>query len=1550
MDGRKRMAVGAGAVLLLLLVNVYFASERGPVAMAGSAGPEELSGIYRVPGVIGTGNPGPSGTRSGGASSELSPQASGNGEAPPAPGGAPPTDPAVGGGDFASYTPRSLAPGLGERNRGAGVALGDLDHDGVQEMVTMTINRDATDFEYWVCSGLNASGACDGGVSQKRTWGGPSGAVYGAGLALGDIDGNRELDALFMYITPREFTWNFRYWICADLSVAGDCSGGWKYYGKPGAPEQNYYGLEFSFPVTVLDRPQGGGVALGNVGGTPALDAVFLIVNQDHHYASGTDWAESWTITCLDLTVDGSCSTTTTLTNALLPRLDSASEGAGVALAEITGDRYLDLVIGTFAYRTGFTYQVCPNFRADPRFRSSACNVGQASAMKSVPGANVAPAVGGALALTTDLPRRRDLNHNGSLDGVFLLVNDTAGADRFDYWVALDGFIAVKVRDFGAKNLPWVPYLIVHDPNGNESQACFERSTTNTLGTELSFEVAAGVSVEAEALGVSGRLGVTLRAAGTQGFETSYTTSDRLCSSDDSDRDRIGPGYGDRYWGAQWDMRWWLLEVTVDRGGTLSQRRTFAYTVDDLGEWTKYAWEIRTRPEFEPWREFLLGLNVGANNSVPAGAILNRTWDNITESTEVGMSVGATSKASAQFGIEIDSALALELGFVTAEVTVTMALGTTVTATTTQTETNTYHIRDPIPSVAVNPDNLDIDVYWDTAFGTPYFRTRNAWTDPPGESRTTLPCEHWTACGDTEPPQLHSLTFNPRNPISPGTFDVRALLNDFSGLTEVGLVLTRKSDYVPQSLYLPRSSLAVTLADTGETEQPPGGTVFEVFRATVDTGDLQGLYEVTEFRAIDGEGNQFPPLDRSIGAVVVTEDGSAKRIYFKDSPGAIPARTDTRVDLNSEGVPVSLTFNLTQTVANYSLSAVLYDSDPTNTSDDRGAGVFVEIEASASVEDALGTVEICVRYNPKALSVPEADLKVSFYNGTGWEKLDSRIHTIDDATHEICATVGHLSLWAPIGNWPPTADAGADRAVDEGAWIAFSASRSRDRDGSVVAYAWDFGDGTPGMSGPSPTHRFGDDGAYIVTVTVTDNEGASASDSATITVANLAPSASLDPLSPWQEGDSGTIDLRASDPGSDDITLSWSWGDGTPTDGATHHNDLGGMPDPQTSPYGRFPFDVTVPEIHTYGDNGIYRLQITVADDDGGSTVLQADVVVENVAPSANLLVVTDVEEGSSFAATAEVRDPGSDDITLTWSWDDGAADSVETHFNDPTGVPDPAPSPGGTYPVGFVASHPHIYGDDGLYTASLRLEDDDGGVSIAQAVLAVRNGMPIITSVEVSALADLTLRAAGEKWHDIRIEVVEDGVPVQSGSVARTPGSPDDQSLTLPRLRFDLQREYILRVSYTPEDDPENGQPNGATPAWVTLAFSTTEAVTLQRTFNYNMPGAWVWEIDANALFIGRNLTFRAEAVDPGSDYLSLVWDFGDGGLDSTAYFNDGVGPESAYDPLSNSIRTPLGVLPFAVLDVRLHAFASGGAHCVQVTVTDDDGGAVTIVLAVRL
>jgi DNA-binding beta-propeller fold protein YncE len=53
-------------------------------------------------------------------------------------------------------------------------------------------------------------------------------------------------------------------------------------------------------------------------------------------------------------------------------------------------------------------------------------------------------------------------------------------------------------------------------------------------------------------------------------------------------------------------------------------------------------------------------------------------------------------------------------------------------------------------------------------------------------------------------------------------------------------------------------------------------------------------------------------------------------------------------------------------------------------------------------------------------------------------------------------------------------------------------SRSFDRDGQVVRYDWDFGDGeTASDAGPTPSHVYASAGRHHVTVTVTDNEGCS---------------------------------------------------------------------------------------------------------------------------------------------------------------------------------------------------------------------------------------------------------------------------------------------------------------------------------------------------------------------------------------------------------------------------------------------------------------------------
>lgn len=52
----------------------------------------------------------------------------------------------------------------------------------------------------------------------------------------------------------------------------------------------------------------------------------------------------------------------------------------------------------------------------------------------------------------------------------------------------------------------------------------------------------------------------------------------------------------------------------------------------------------------------------------------------------------------------------------------------------------------------------------------------------------------------------------------------------------------------------------------------------------------------------------------------------------------------------------------------------------------------------------------------------------------------------------------------------------------------FSGARSTDADGRVVAYEWEFGDGTTAR-GPSPTRVYERAGTYIVQLRVTDSDG-----------------------------------------------------------------------------------------------------------------------------------------------------------------------------------------------------------------------------------------------------------------------------------------------------------------------------------------------------------------------------------------------------------------------------------------------------------------------------
>jgi uncharacterized protein (TIGR03382 family) len=101
---------------------------------------------------------------------------------------------------------------------------------------------------------------------------------------------------------------------------------------------------------------------------------------------------------------------------------------------------------------------------------------------------------------------------------------------------------------------------------------------------------------------------------------------------------------------------------------------------------------------------------------------------------------------------------------------------------------------------------------------------------------------------------------------------------------------------------------------------------------------------------------------------------------------------------------------------------------------------------------------------------------------------------IDDdgarATDTLVATLNAL----------PVADAGSARTAKAGETLTFDAGGSEDADGTIVSYAWDFGDGARG-EGESATHAYVSEGAYTVKLTVTDDKGARGTASISVLVA-----------------------------------------------------------------------------------------------------------------------------------------------------------------------------------------------------------------------------------------------------------------------------------------------------------------------------------------------------------------------------------------------------------------------------------------------------------------
>jgi len=330
---------------------------------------------------------------------------------------------------------------------------------------------------------------------------------------------------------------------------------------------------------------------------------------------------------------------------------------------------------------------------------------------------------------------------------------------------------------------------------------------------------------------------------------------------------------------------------------------------------------------------------------------------------------------------------------------------------------------------------------------------------------------------------------------------------------------------------------------------------------------------------------------------------------------------------------------------------------------------------------------------------------------------DNGMYTVSLTVEDDDGGVGTDDLIIMVNNVAPVADAGPDLSGNEGATISFTGSVTDMGGCDTFTYLWEFGDGATSTD-QNPTHVYGDNGVFTATFTVTDDDGAFDSDTVLVTVYNVAPTASDLGYYWCDENTIRTLIVQnIDDPGSDDITITWDFGDLTPTQTTIYYND-GMSADPFPSPDINPVVDLQETTSHIYGDNGEYMVTATITDDDGGVIVVTGMVRVDNVEPTLsditfvhpypdNLDFILPRVHNLQFFATAS--DQGSDDLTFFWNWDDGNSNTV-IYYNDGI-TDDPYPSPE-INPITVTDTQYYIYDQPGTYDITLTVTDDDGGVN----------------------------------------------------------------------------------------------------------------------------------------------------------------------------------------------------------------------------------------------
>lgn len=354
-------------------------------------------------------------------------------------------------------------------------------------------------------------------------------------------------------------------------------------------------------------------------------------------------------------------------------------------------------------------------------------------------------------------------------------------------------------------------------------------------------------------------------------------------------------------------------------------------------------------------------------------------------------------------------------------------------------------------------------------------------------------------------------------------------------------------------------------------------------------------------------------------------------------------------------------------------------------------------------------------------------------------------YTFSPSSRSVTVSGGNVTgqnfTGTPTANNPPIANFGFSTSN----LIASFSDSSTDSDGTIASRSWNFGDSTTSTA-TNPSHTYAAAGTYSVSLTVTDNGGASNSISKSVTV-TTAPSTVL------QNG--VTISGLAATAGND---INYTMNVPAGATGLTFVLSGGSGDADMYVKFGSAPTDSSYdcrPYVNGNSEScpvnpaqvGIYYVRVKAYSTFSGVSLTGSYSTVSNTAPTANF----------SFTSSAL-----STSFTDTSTDSDGTIASRAWNFGDGSSSTSTNPS--------------HTYATAGTYNVTLNVTDNDGATdSVSKSVtVLVPSGCTPSGTVLCNGTSISGLSASRNNWTSIYTLVVPAGASNLSFSISGGSGDAD--------------------------------------------------------------------------------------------------------------------------------------------------------------------------------